>query len=323
MSLPATIPPPSRSWKDIRQEVSPRAMSREGHRRRTVASLKFVAACALALGGIAAAVSIWLIWERNPASIMDPGGSVPLKQVVFATNGVLDRSWFDRTLALPKKASLMSLDLAALDRRLLASGQVQSVILRRRFADDSLVASLQEREPVARLMAQVGNEAPRMLLVAHDGVVYAGVGYEPATLDRLPWLDGVRLRRSARTGIEPIPGMERAAQLLQTAQSLVPNLYADWQVVSLARMASDQEIVVRSTAIPEIVFDTRRAFPQQLARLNYIVDFLHTRGAPPLQRIDLALGGQVPVELQEAVPLKPSRAQIGSKAFRPRLTSDF
>jgi cell division protein FtsQ len=323
MSLPASIPPPSRSWKDIRQGVNPRAMSKEGHRRRTMAGLKFAAVCAFGLGGVVAAIAIYLTWESNPASLKDAGGSLPLKQVVFSTDGVLDRAWLDRTLALPKRASLMSLDLAALERRLLGSGQAQSVVLRRRFADNSLVVAVQERAPVARLMAQVDGEAPRLRLVARDGVVYEGVGYEPAALDRLPWLAGVRLRRSAKSGIEPIAEMERTAQLLQTAESLVPKLFAGWQVVSLARLASDEEILVRSTAIPEIVFDARNEFPRQLARLDYIVDFLHSRGAPPLQRIDLALGGQVPVELQETVPLKPAGGPPHKTVSQPKQRRDF
>jgi cell division protein FtsQ len=154
-------------------------------------------------------------------------------------------------------------------------------------------------------------------------VVFEGVGYEPATLARIPWLDGVKLRRSAHSGIEPIVGMERTAQLLQTAQSMVPGLFADWHVVSLARVDSDREITVRSSLIPEIIFDVQGEFPSQLARLDYIVDYLHARGAPPLQRIDLAVGGQVPVELQEAVPLKPSRIPSHTAASQQRQRRDF
>ena len=125
MSLPATIPPPSRSWKDIRQGVNPRAMSKEGHRRRRFANLKFAAICALVIGGTVAAIELYLTLESNPSEITDSGRSVPLKQVVFSTDGVLDQTWLDRTLALPKKASLMKLDLAAMEQRLLASGQVR------------------------------------------------------------------------------------------------------------------------------------------------------------------------------------------------------
>jgi POTRA domain, FtsQ-type len=323
MSLSATIPPPSRSWKDIRQGVNPRAMSKEGHRRRTIAGLKLAAVCALVLGGATVAIEVYFTWESNPARLKDPGQSTPLRQVVFSTDGVLDRPWLDQTLALPKKASLMNLDLAAAERRLLASGQVQTVVLRRRFADNVLAVAVQERTPVARLMVQGNGEAPRLRLAARDGVIYEGVGYEPAVLERLPWLAGVQLRRSAAHGFEPIAAMERTADLLRTAQTMVPELFAGWQVVSLERFASDQEITVRSALIPEIVFDVRDEFPRQLARLDYIVDTLRSKGAPPLQRINLALGGQVPVELRELAPPRPARASPHETVSQPNQRRDF
>ena len=323
MSLPANIPPPSRSWRNIRQEVNPSAMSKEGHRRRRFANLKFAAICALALGGTGAAIELYLTLESNPSKITDSGRSIPLKRTVFSTDGVLDQTWLDRTLALPKNASLMKLDLDALEQRLLALGQIRTVVLRRRFADNTLAVAVQEREPVARMMVQSRGEPPGVRLVAADGVIFEGAGYEPAVLNRLPWLDGVRLRRSANHGFEPIAEMRRTAELLRTAEALVPELFAGWQVVSLARFASDHEITVRSSTIPETVFDVRREFPQQLARLDYIVDFLKTKGAPPMQRIDLALGDQVPVELQENAPLKPARVAPVKKASQPKQRRDF
>jgi cell division protein FtsQ len=323
MSLPATTPPQSRSWKDIRQGVSPRAMSKEGHRRRRFANLKFAALCTLLIGGTVGAVELYFTWESHPSEITDAGRSIPLKRVVFSTDGVLDQPWLDRTLALPKTASLMNLDLAALERRLLASGQVQAVVLRRRFADNALAVTLQEREPVVRMMVQLGGAPPCERLVAADGVVFEGVAYGPAALNRLPWLGGVRLRHTADHGFEPIAEMRRTAELLRTAHALVPDLCAGWDVVSLARFASDHEIAVRSRLIPEIVFDVRKEFPEQLARLDYIVDFLRSKGSPPLQRIDLALGDQVPVELQETVPLKPGNGAPRKTVFQPKQRRDF
>ena len=327
MSLPAANSPLSRSWKDIRQGVNPRAMSREGRRRRIFAAAKFVTLCAVVAGAAWTGLEVYLTYESNPARLKDAGPSVPLKQVFFSADGVLDRGWLGQTLALPKGASLMKLDLAALEARLLASGQVQTVILRRRFTDNTLVVTVQERTPVARLMVQVGEMSPRLLLAARDGVVYEGTGYAPAALDLLPWLDGVQLRRTQRRGFEPIAGMDRIAALLTAAQGLVPDLCAGWQVVSLARFASDQEIIVRSREIPEIIFDARvdvrEDYPRQLARLNHIVEFLHTRGAPPMQRVNFALGSQVPVELQDTASSTPARSVRPKPASQPKQRSDF
>ena len=323
MSRPASIPPSSRSWRDIRQGVSTRAMSQAGRRRLMVASVKFALLCGVIFAGAWAVFEVYATWESNPARLKDPVKAVPLKQVVFGTDGVLDRAWLDQALALPRNASLMNLDLAALERRVLASGQVRSVVLRRRFVDNTLVVTMQERTPVARVMVQVGAGTPGLRLVAADGVVYAGLGYERAVLEPLPWLAGLQLRRAAAGGFEPIAGMETVAALLTAAESLVPALRADWQVVSLARLASDQEIEVRSREIPQIIFDARGYFPRQLAKLDYVVDSLRTHGAPPMARVNLALGSQVPVELQETAPLQPPRSALPRPASQPKSRRDF
>ena len=291
-------------------------MSREGRRRVMLASLKFALLCAVLVAAAWAGLEVYATWETNPARLKDPVKAVPLKQVVFATDGVLSRAWLDQALALPRNPSLISLDLAALERRLLASGQVRSVVLRRRFGDNALVVTTQERVPVARVMVQVGGGTPALRLVAADGVVFEGVGYERAAVEPLPWLGGLQLRRAAAGGFEPIAGMDQVAALLAAADRLVPALRADWQVVSLARLASDQEIEVRSREIPEIVFDARGNFPRQLAKLDYVVDSLRAHGAPPMARVNLALGSQVPVELQETAPLAPARPISQPKSRR-------
>jgi hypothetical protein len=94
-------------------------------------------------------------------------------------------------------------------------------------------------------------------------------------------------------------------------------------VVSLARLASDQEIIVRSREIPEIIFDAQGDFARQLAKLDYIVESLKTHDAPPMKRVNLALGGQVPVELQESTPLKPAPSALPKTISQPKQRRDF
>jgi cell division protein FtsQ len=279
--------------------------------------------CLCVFGCAWAVAAVYQTWESDPARLKEPVRTVPLKQVVFATDGVLERAWLDQTLALPKGASLMTLDLSALESRLLASRQAQRVVLRRRFTDNALVVTVRERVPIARIMVQIGGAAPRMQLVAHDGVVYEGAGYGWMVLEQLPWLDGVRLRRASRGGFEPIENMEPITGLLSAAQGLVPQLCAGWQVVSLVRLASDQEIIVRSREIPEIIFDAREDFPRQLAKLDYIVDTLRAHGAPVMARVNLALGSQVPVELQNSTPLTPATLSLSRTTLKPSKKRDF
>src|ERR1017187_5407406 len=124
------------------------------------------------------------------------------------------------------------------------------------------VRACAERAPVARLQAQFADSAGRTLLVARDGVVFAGMGFDAARLDELPWLAGIKL---AGTGgrFAPIEGMNVVADLLAQARLEADPRYATWQVVSLARLQSDREIEVRTKPGTVIVFGADGDFALQ------------------------------------------------------------
>lgn len=287
---PAPLPV-ARTWRDIPQQVKTRAMSREGRRRLTWRGVRLLGTCAgLAVAGVAG-WQIASVLRTGRGSLAAPRPELIAGHVVPTTDGVLDRAWVDQRLALPAKATLASIDPAVLRARLLAGGQVQAVDIERHFPR-TLAVHLSERTPVARIMLADGAGAPRQYLVARDGVVYAGVGYDPAMISSLPWLDGVRPRPGG-PGIATIAGMPVAADFLARAELDAQHLYKHWRVVSLARLASDGLIEVRSDQGTSILFATRteEEFPQ-LARLDTILD-----SVPPgsLARIDLSLGDGVPV----------------------------
>jgi cell division protein FtsQ len=292
---------PGRSWRNIRQEVKPVAMSRQGRRRQLLGWGKVVALC------LAVAVAGWVVfavgtvWSGNRAALASVVHSEPVRDIAVITEGgVLNKQWVARVLAIPPAASLMVLDLPSLRDKLLACGQVQVAVITRSFPD-TLVVTLQERTPVARVQADDGRGVPLQLLVAKDGVVYDGADYDPRMLATLPWLDGIRLVRSVH-GYEPIPGMDEVSALLSTAQLNAPHLYRGWLVVSLARLDSAGEILVRAQDIPEIVFSRKRPFLKQVAQLDYIIDRAHELADPALKSVNLTLDGQVPVVLEAAVP---------------------
>jgi cell division protein FtsQ len=103
--------------------------------------------------------------------------------------------------------------------------------------------------------------------------------------------------------------METVSDLLTTARSNAFNLYSSWRVVSLARLAVDGVIVVKSTDIPEITFGTRDDFLKQLAQLDLIVD--RTRSQPDgrtLASVNLAVGLSANGILVPVVYAQPSAA---------------
>ncbi len=311
-----SAPPPGRSWRNIRQDVNAPAMSRRGRRRQVFAWMK---AGAIGTCLAAAAWGAYVVvhsWETDRAALASAVHSEPVRDIVLITDGVLTRQWAGATLALPKAASLMSLDLPALRDRLLQSGQVRVAVLGRNFPD-ALVVTLQERTPVARVQASDGAGAPRQLLVAKDGVVYDGLNYDRQMLATLPWLDGIRLVK-AGNGFAPIAGMADVSALLSMAQLQAPNLYREWLIVSLARLADRDEIVVKAQDIPEIIFSRKRDFLKQLAQLDYVVDAAQALPEPSLQSVNLALDGQVPVRLQQSPDeLRSAAAQSSFQLNHP------
>jgi cell division protein FtsQ len=299
-------------------------MSQEGRRR-------VVAAVGRALGAVAGvALLAWMAWEMAallrpvPAGVLAEGQARPVRPPVLVTDGVLTNAWLKRTLALPPGATLMSLDLFQLRARVLADSQVSAATVERN-PPDGLTVRIAERSPVARLMAQVGGGEPHAWLVARDGAVFAGTGFDPALLATIPWLDGVKLvRRGA--GFAPIAGMEPAAALIAMAKLEADRMYRTWQVVSLSRVASDGLIEVRTRDGLKIIFSTSGDYLRQLARLDLLVESAGGDPAHPLREINLSLGSQVPVHYGPGGPGgepagagSPRSVSAGAPVDRPAL----
>ncbi|HYP16240.1 MAG TPA: FtsQ-type POTRA domain-containing protein, partial [Opitutus sp.] len=285
------------SWRDIPQQVKPRAMSPEGRRRVVWSTVKTLGVVAI-LGGLGwGGFEIAAMLRGDTKGLAKNAEAVPVREVELITDGVLDHEWLVRTLALPRNVSLMELDLYRLQARLTAFTQVRSATLTRNFPS-TLTVSLSEHSPVARVMAQVGATAPQAFLVAREGVVFEGLGFDPEMIATLPWLSGVKLTRRDDAFL-PIVGMETVADLLAKAKLEAEHLYRTWQVVSLERLESDGEIEVRSQDVARILFGTQEDFFRQLARLDSLLDTARSKTDQPLREINLAIGAQVPVAFED------------------------
>ena len=298
MNPPADQPAeaPGRSWRTIRQEVSSPAMSRRGHRRRLLAWFK-VTSLVLSLG--VAGYGLYALahsWTTDRAGLANAVHSEAVKEVAVVTDGVLTQAWARSVLDVPKGASLMALDLTALRTKLLSFGQIRLAVLTRSFPD-TLVVTLQERTPVARLQAADSSGQTKQFMVAKDGTVYEGLNYDKQLIASLPWLDGVRLMKSG-AGFASIDGMADVSALLTTAQLQAPHLYRSWQVVSLERLAAADEILVKAQDVQKIVFSRKRDFFKQVAQLDYVIDRSHLLPDPAIQSVNLTFEDQVPVRLQ-------------------------
>lgn len=321
MSNAITTAPQARTWRDIQQTIAPKAMSSEGRKRLAAGTVKSMAAL-FALGlGAWGAYEIFNTWGRNPMAIQSPVKSEPIKTVETRSDGVLDKAWVARVLALPKNAGLMEVDLHALKAKLLATGQVRQAVIDRKFPA-TLVVKLEERWPVVRVHAQVGDAPPKDLLVARDGTIYEGSCYDPAMVASLPYLADVGLKR-AKGQFLPVEGMDKVADLLATAQANAPALFRNWQIVSLARYEADGFVIVRAKDIKEIVFGTRdNDFYRQIARLDIVVSEGRITPENPAVSVNLGLGettgsAQVPVVFGTPLAVPATQGNNRSAPTRP------
>lgn len=281
----------SLSWRDIAQNVKTDPVSepaRERKHGRTLAIVSWLFFFALVTGGVG--VGIWYI-DRGHETVGATVQANPIEEIVLLTDGVLSDEWINRRLQIPPEAGLMEVDIQSIKDRLEAKGQVESATITRRFPT-TLVVSLHERSPVARLVTQ--GEAGRSViyLVAVDGVLYRGIGYAPELIKRLPYLDGVRLSRRG-DGFAPLLRLDDVASLFSLAEQIAPHLVRDWRIVALDRRPF---IVLRTREVNEIIFEPG-SYRQQLARLDYILDFYRQTPDERPASIDLSFRNQAAVEL--------------------------
>jgi cell division protein FtsQ len=279
------------SWRSIRQNVSGKGETKHA-KIRTRARTNHLAALmilfALVVGGVA--TGIWYI-DGGPEPVRSKIKANPIEAIVLLTDGVLSDEWINRRLQIPAETGLMEVDIEAIKDRLESDGQVETATISRRFPS-TLVVSLTERSPLARVVTQRADGRVDSFLVAVDGVVYRGHGYEPQHLESLPFLDGIRLVRRG-SGFAPIARLDDVGALFSMAQQMAPHLCREWRIVVLDRRPF---IVVRTREVKEIVFEPN-AYRQQLARLDYILDYYRRKPDARPSRIDLSFKNQAAVEL--------------------------
>ncbi len=296
-----------RSWRTLQSGRKDRSVAATPimRRRRLRAFFKWVYAVL-----IVAVIALGIAWgvrylRANPEAWRMGEPLQPVRTLDFTTNGVLTKAWLEHFIGFDA-ATGMEPDVRALQKTLESRGQIRTAALERSWPD-VLRVRITEEEPVARLVVGAPGGTRKTLLVSRRGVVYEGACYAQGTLNELPYLDGVVLRQT-QGGYEPIPGMETVAKLLDDAFLRLPNLRAQWQVISLEDFEGRTDVPwavirVRSANLGEIVF-APRDFPRQLDALATAVNDFAVKNQK-IRRIDLSMDGLGVAQLADPPPAKP------------------
>lgn len=280
--------PTTRSWRQIRQNASRKVVTAHARRRILRATFKGVLlAVALAAGGGGIYYGLQH-WRQGVEKVNTALPAQPLREIAFATDGVLSKEWLVRVLDLAEGMDMMAIDIHRKKKELEAHGQVRKAILRRQ--PDRLVIDLQERSPAVRLAIRAEDGGVRDLLVDRDGHIYDGHGYNSHELKSLPYLAGVALRRQG-DGFQQLAGIDRVDDLLQVARSQAPHLYRGWKVVDCSESPL---IKIRSHEVREVIFGPE-GYEEQLHWLDMVLESNRRQMLGMQERVDLSLGNQVVV----------------------------
>jgi len=273
-------------------------MSTVAWRRSLLGVGKFLLILAI-LGG--SGYGIWCgreHFQRNPGPVDLTGPSLPVDSLKYATDGVLKLASIKRILQIPRKATLMDLDLKDLRSKLESESQIAFARVRRRFPS-TLQVEISEHKPLYRLFIRPKKGVPIMWLVSGAGTIYKGKDFRYSTLHALPYLNlkpGL-LKKAERNGYQRIPELENVSPLLEIARSDFPELYREWKVVSFLRPEADESdpdahVLIESNIVKKMRFSPRD-YPSQLRRLKYLLlepDFQNSR---KIESIDLSHGRSV------------------------------
>lgn len=290
------------SWQSIQQSNARKSTSSASRERRWKKVFRWTGvsvACLIAVG----AITYGLYFSGKAWPVVTPSHAVgTIQRVEFITDGVLDARWFKSRFPIELGVRTMGYDLQALKDRLEEHGQVRRASVAVSLPD-TLIVKIEEREPLLRARVRNPDNVVISVLVAADGTVFDGYNYPLEALARLPGLDGVRyLWVGGR--IQPIKEMDQLAPLLETARRDYPDLYGDWDLVSVSKLDTDPGAVysvieIKSFVSDRIVFAPHE-FQGQLRRLSEVVAVNASQRLGGYSKIDLSFPGQAIVQIRKS-----------------------
>ena len=282
----------AKSWKNLAPKSSRRPISSAAMRKKILFLSKFFLLI-LILSSVG--VGSWFLKNRTtfasgPIDITGPG--LPIARVSFVSDGVLHSEWFNNWFGPLRGRTLMDIDIERVQNDLMAEKQVAFARVSRNFPD-TLKIEIREKFPVLRLCLRTKAKGEQTWLVASDGSLYLGYGYNRASLRHLPFLSvNPKLLKplADQEGYENLAGISKVAPLLSVARRDYPGIYQNWQIVSYER--PDQKdpgahISVKSKKIKKLRF-APSDFANQLRRLKYLLNEPDFKRATVIESIDLS-----------------------------------
>ena len=293
-----TKTPPKTSWKKIPQRAGKQAITRESQIVRMRRLVRFTT---ISLGTGCAVLALSLLGYyivKTPKAPTIHAAAASFINLEIETDGVLPKSWIEFRMGLEQNLGLMQIDLSELKESVERFPQIKDVSIERQFPN-TLCIKVRERYPVFRVNAKLENGKSEILLVDDEGHIFRNIKFPNSLVGRLPYLAGVRLHKSD-IGYHPIDSVPLLAELFHVARTEFPDLARDWGIIYadqliMAQSFTEGYIRVYSKAVNEILFRPEN-FPEQLEKLEYILDSEGGASVSSVSRVNLSLLDQPTVE---------------------------
>ncbi|MBT7651665.1 MAG: FtsQ-type POTRA domain-containing protein [Opitutae bacterium] len=280
------------TWHKLAPKSSRRPASMAALKKRAISISKFFA-LVIILGIIGLGVWFFSSNQNNYSGPIDlTGPAVPVSKLVFISDGVLHRNWFQNWFGPFRNRSLMDFDIVELQNELTKEPQISFVRVSRIFPA-TLKIEIQEKKPILRLCLRSKTSGEKTWLVSKDGNMYKGACYRKSSLSHLPYLDlepSLLKFKSNKKSYEKLEGIPAVAPLLEIARKEYPGFYQDWQVLSYHRPYDDDPgayVKINSKKIKELRFSPSD-YENQLRRLKFLLTDQKFKSNSNFESIDLS-----------------------------------
>lgn len=290
------------TWRSISQNGRLRSSSRAARQRRMSRLLRG-AALALAVLTAGAALGYGVYFSGQKMEVFNPAPDpTPITRITFQSDGVLDTSWLQRHFPVPQGTPALNFDVHAMKERIESYAQVKRATVSISLPN-KLVVRVEEHVPLLRARVQTPHGVVKTVLIAEDGTVFEAHNHSARELRQLPGLVGARFRQSGERYL-PIKAMKTLAPLIHEAKNAFPEIYRDWEWISLQHMTDDPAapnalISVRSRNADTIVF-APRVYHRQLRKLSEVVAMAREQEVNAFRKIDLSFTDQAIVQMRES-----------------------
>ena len=282
----------SGNWKKLAPKSSRKPASRAAFRKRLLGITKvFALIVVLCLVGIV----VHFFQERSqphsgPLDIT--GSGMPVSKLMFVSDGVLHKNWFQNWFGPLRNRTLMDLDIEKIQKELKKESQISFARVSRQFPS-TLKIELKEKKPILRLCLRSKTKGEQTWLVSSDGSLYLGTCYSNASLVHLPFLDidpSLLTPNPEGKGYAKLEGITAVAPLMELARREYPGFYQNWKIISYQRPHDSDpgaHIHIKSGKVRNLRFAPQE-FAAQLRRLKYLLMESDFRRTPVIESIVLS-----------------------------------